>query len=88
MLAGGTFGVEQTSNVAGAGTVTYDPGTTAQFNSATGTISRNMVMNGNTVSDAGHHHRPIILRGDYGEGIGVRDREACLDMGRGEHGAS
>ena len=37
---------------------------------------------------AGHDDRPMILRSDDREGIGVRDQEARLDMGRGEHGAS
>jgi autotransporter-associated beta strand protein len=52
-VVGGIFNIEGSSNVTGAGTITYEPGTTAQFNSPTGTISRNMVMNGNTVFDAG-----------------------------------
>ena len=32
-----------------------------------------------------HHDTSVILRGDDGEGIGVRDREAGLDVGRRQH---
>jgi autotransporter-associated beta strand protein len=51
-VTAGTMSLETTSNVAGSGTITMDGGTTLQFFRPTNTISRNMVWNGTTATDA------------------------------------
>ncbi|HWB06318.1 MAG TPA: autotransporter-associated beta strand repeat-containing protein [Verrucomicrobiales bacterium] len=50
----GVLSLETTSIIQGTGTITYNPGTVAQFfQTANGNITRPMVMNGNAVDPAG-----------------------------------
>jgi fibronectin-binding autotransporter adhesin len=51
-VTAGSLSIEQTSNLTGSGTITYDAGSTAQFFSPTGNVSRPMTMKGISVSDA------------------------------------
>jgi autotransporter-associated beta strand protein len=60
LVTEGILNIEQSSNVPAGGTITYQAGTTAQFNNPTGNVSRNMVMNGNTVFDANQTAAPNI----------------------------
>ena len=50
----GVFAIETTSTVLSSdpGTITYNPGSTAQFFNLTGEVSRPMIFNGNTVGNA------------------------------------
>ena len=59
-VVGGTFSIETSSTVAGTGTITYGPGTVAQFYKPTGTISRPMVSNGATFYDAAQTNAATI----------------------------
>jgi autotransporter-associated beta strand protein len=51
-VQGGTLSIETTSTMGGSGTITYEAGTTGQFFRPTGTVSRPMVVNGATLTDA------------------------------------
>lgn len=51
-VQGGTLSIETTSTVGGSGTITYEAGSTGQFFRPTGTVSRPMVVNGATLTDA------------------------------------
>ena len=50
-IVGGILNIEASSNITGAGTITIDAGTTGQFNNYTGTTSRDIALNGGTLTD-------------------------------------
>jgi autotransporter-associated beta strand protein len=47
----GTLNIEGSTNITGAGTLTFDTETVGQFNGLTGTVSRNIVLNGGQIGD-------------------------------------
>jgi autotransporter-associated beta strand protein len=72
VVNGGTFAIETTSSLSSTGstgTITYNPGSTAQFFSLTGDVTRPMIFNGgNTIGNASAPDStvasPITLAGD------------------------
>jgi fibronectin-binding autotransporter adhesin len=50
-VTAGTLNIEGSTNIPAGGTMTFDTGATGQFNSLTGNVARDIVLNGGTIGD-------------------------------------